>query len=264
MSSANEGIRLEELNINLKNYINQIGNLANLPTENKNDLVSSITELQNIIDLKGTQVAIDNLSQTLNTVQQILSNLQSLVTFKGSVEHYSDIDTNFPTPEDKDWIIVYSDENKENTTSRYFYVDGEWNYAGILSETIRDFTVNPINLATETTSILPKEKMDLTGIATEDEVNRKVDKINNPVENHIVVVDSNGNLIDSGKTLDGYYERNSLVKLAETGLYSDLYSRPTLPSKTSDLVNDLEFLEQNSMIIKSLLMSIVTIMNTME
>ena len=57
----------------------------------------------------------------------------------------------------------------------------------------------------------------------------------NPVQNKIITT-----------ALNGKAESSSLSTVATSGSYNDLSSKPTIPSKISDLTNDSDFIETSS------------------
>ena len=68
--------------------------------------------------------------------------------------------------------IVKQDENNNNKQMTYLYVGtGEynasnWNAVSESNISVRDFTINPIDLTTEVTGKLPQANMDLTDVIT--------------------------------------------------------------------------------------------------
>ena len=71
-----------------------------------------------------------------------------------------------PTPVDGNTAIVIADEDNNNKQMTYIYIasDSAWTQVAESSVTVRDFTTNPIQLDTETTGTLSKDKID-TAIA---------------------------------------------------------------------------------------------------
>ena len=71
-----------------------------------------------------------------------------------------------PTPVDGNTAIVIADEDNNNKQMTYIYItsNSAWTQVAESSVTVRDFTTEPINLATETTGTLHKSKID-TAIA---------------------------------------------------------------------------------------------------
>lgn len=71
-----------------------------------------------------------------------------------------------PTPVDGNTAIVIADEDNDNKQMTYIYIESAsaWTQVAESSVTVRDFTTEPIDLATETTGTLHKSKID-TAIA---------------------------------------------------------------------------------------------------
>lgn len=69
-------------------------------------------------------------------------------------------------PVDGNTAIVITDEDNDGKQMTYIYIaaTSTWTQVAESAVLIRDFTVNPIDLSTETTGVLPKEKID-TAIA---------------------------------------------------------------------------------------------------
>lgn len=65
--------------------------------------------------------------------------------------------------------IVLIDESQSNLKTSYIY-NASWISLGESDVNVRDFSVNKIDLITEVKNILPKSNMDLTGIATIDDL----------------------------------------------------------------------------------------------
>ena len=102
--------------------------------------------------------------------------------------------------------IVKQDETNSNKTMTYIFTE-TWKEVAEFDLAVRDFTVDKLNLATEATGILGQGNMDLTGIAKESQL----------VE---------------------YAKKTELF----SGNYEDLENLPTIPSKVSDLAQDVGYL----------------------
>lgn len=113
------------------------------------------------INLSGLLATIHELNQMqgiTGNVQAQINALSSIGNFTGSVPTYADIALQFPVPTAGDMVIVVTDETQMGDSTIYVHNGTDWAYSGKFTATIRDFTTHPLNLDTETTSILPKSK----------------------------------------------------------------------------------------------------------
>lgn len=130
------------------------------------ELVDGIT-LQNK-NGKLTVKSIDGVTVTnneLNMLQGVKSNLQSQLNALTSVGNFTTSITNYTdlamvsSPATNDMVIITNDESRDDSSTIYIFNGTDWSFAGeFKSGEIRDFTINPINLVTETTGVLPKSR----------------------------------------------------------------------------------------------------------
>ena len=100
--------------------------------------------------------------EQLNFINGITSNIQTQINaltkvgnFTGSSSTYANLTIQFPNPQTSDMVIVLDDETKAGVSTIYLYNGMTWEFVGDFTASIRDFTVEPLNLATEVTGILP-------------------------------------------------------------------------------------------------------------
>jgi hypothetical protein len=111
--------------------------------------------------LTSTIVELNHLNGVNGNVQAQINALTSVGNFTGSVNTYADIVLNFPNPNQKDMVIVISDETHGNTSTIYLYNGASWEYSGSFTATIRDFSTNPIDINTESTGVLQESRVDV-------------------------------------------------------------------------------------------------------
>lgn len=114
-----------------------------------------------ITNINGLQVTVEE----LNELQGVRSNLQAQIDalnsvgeFRDAVSTYADllllVDNN-----PNDMVIVLDDESRGNISTLYIFNGTSWVFSGnFKGGEIRDFVLNPIDLETETTGILPINK----------------------------------------------------------------------------------------------------------
>lgn len=113
-----------------------------------------------IAGMTATVAEINQLQGVTGNIQSQIDALTSIGNFKGTVDTYADLSTVI-SPAANDMVIVLTDETHGNAPSIYLYTGTTWEFAGeFAAGTIRNFTTDPINLATETTGVLPKNKME--------------------------------------------------------------------------------------------------------
>jgi hypothetical protein len=118
------------------------------------DMKKSIYDTNNdgIVDKASTLSGLNATVSELNFLHGATSNIQSQINaissignFLGSVATYAAITTDFPSPSQKDMVIVITDETKNGATSIYLYNGTVWTYSGAFTANIRDFSINPLN-----------------------------------------------------------------------------------------------------------------------
>ena len=122
----------------------------------------------------------------VNMLQGIKSNIQEQINnLSKNMSMYGVFDTKAKLleamltkpPSDGATAIVAEDETNSNKQMTYIYIasDTEWTPVSESAVTIRDFTINPINLAKEVTGVLPEEKIDIQ-IVRKSDLNAYLDK----------------------------------------------------------------------------------------
>lgn len=156
---------------------------------------------------------LDGLSVTiadLNTLQGVKSNIQEQINsitkgidYKGQFNTYEDL-LAMEDPQSGWSAIVKEDETQENKQMFYIYNGSKWEviYEISAESTMgRDFTIQPIDLSNEVSGVLSKSKID-SQIARKSEMDKKIDKVASAVDGNLAVLKSDGNIEDSGKTLN--------------------------------------------------------------
>ena len=87
-----------------------------------------------------------------------------------------------------------------------------------------------------------------SGINTNDSVEVVIQKLNLKLESIPGInLDNYYNKQDINNFLSSKADISSLSQVAFSGKYDDLLNKPTIPTKTSDLENDSEFIDYNSL-----------------
>lgn len=135
-----------------------------------------------LIDNKLVAVSLDGLNvsvATINFLQGLNSNIMELFNNLSNPMHMFGIFNTYAlliadtTATDGCTAIVRQDENNDNKQMTYLYVGtGEynasnWNAVSENNISVRDFTINPIDLTTEVTGKLPQANLDMTDIITQ-------------------------------------------------------------------------------------------------
>lgn len=123
--------------------------------------LSSANNKLTAISLQGltsTIAELNLLAGATGNIQMQINALTKLGNFTTSVDTYMDLGN--LTPNINDMVIVLNDENLPNSpTSIYIFGENGWIYSGAFEGgQLRDFTTNPIDLASEASGILQKSK----------------------------------------------------------------------------------------------------------
>lgn len=78
-------------------------------------------------------------------------------------------------------------------------------------------------------------------IARTSAMAEKADKIPSAVNGNLVSSDAYGNIKDSGVNVNEIVKSDELADVATSGSYDDLKDKPSIPTKTSDIINDSNF-----------------------
>lgn len=192
------------------------------------------------IDGQNVSVAeINFLSGVTSNIQQQINNLGKSMSMYGVFQTKADLLSCETIPIDGNTAIVVEDETLSNKQMTYIYIEAnsEWTAVAESSISIRDFTVNPINLDTETIGVLPDAKIDsviarLSQVLTSelykgsaDGIVKSADTLNGLLH---TIDDLNNAISDSHKHLN-MNELNNIVSnglgnryLSDNGNYTEL------------------------------------------
>ena len=115
----------------------------------------------------ATVAEINFLTGLTSNVQEQINNLSKSMTMYGVFDTKALLlASTDPAPVDGNTAIVVKDEDSNGKQMTYIYIESKTSWEKVAESTIaiRDFTTNPIDLATETTGTLHKSKID-TAIA---------------------------------------------------------------------------------------------------
>lgn len=151
------GLQTELTNHNIR--------IQNLEDEIPDDIVDGetiITENGKLVakSIAGAEVTTDEINKlkgVTENVQAQINALNSVGNFSTTVDTYAELSG--LNVSNNDMVIVLEDETKNGSSTIYIYNGNEYVFAGeFKAGEMRDFVLNPINLATETTDILPKSR----------------------------------------------------------------------------------------------------------
>ena len=161
-SSTDEKVKLDATATDAK-YLNELIDNATIEVDTTNNCLV----VKKIEGQTATVAEINFLTGVKSNIQAQIDNLGKSMTMYGVFGTKADlIASTTPTPVDGNTAIVIADEDNDNKQMTYIYIEStsSWTQVAESSVTVRDFTTEPINLATETTGTLHKSKID-TAIA---------------------------------------------------------------------------------------------------
>ena len=161
-SSTDEKVKLDATATDAK-YLNELIDNATIEVDTTNNYLV----VKKIDGQTATVAEINFLTGVKSNIQAQIDNLGKSMTMYGVFGTKADlIASTTPTPVDGNTAIVIADEDNDNKQMTYIYIESTsaWTQVAESSVTVRDFTTEPINLATETTGTLHKSKID-TAIA---------------------------------------------------------------------------------------------------
>ena len=161
-SSTDEKVKLDATATDAK-YLNELIDNATIEV----DATNNCLVVKKIDGQTATVAEINFLTGVKSNIQTQIDNLGKSMTMYGVFGTKADLlASTTPTPVDGNTAIVIADEDNNNKQMTYIYIasNSAWTQVAESSVTVRDFTTEPINLATETTGILHKSKID-TAIA---------------------------------------------------------------------------------------------------
>lgn len=110
-----------------------------------------------------TVAEINFLTGVTSNIQEQINNLGKAMTMYGVFGTKAELlASTTPAPVDGNTAIVVADEDNDNKQMTYIYIasNSAWAQVAESSVNVRDFSTNPIDLSTETTGTLPKDKID--------------------------------------------------------------------------------------------------------
>ena len=159
---TDETVKLTSTSTDAK-YLNELIDNSTIEVDVNNDCLV----VKKIDGQTATVAEINFLTGVTANVQEQINNLGKSMTMYGVFGTKADLLASVsPAPVDGNTAIVIADEDNNNKQMTYIYIasNSAWTQVAESSVTVRDFTTNPIDLDTETTGILSKDKID-TAIA---------------------------------------------------------------------------------------------------
>ena len=161
-SSTDEKVKLDATSTDAK-YLNELIDNSTIEVDTTNNYLV----VKKIDGQTATVAEINFLTGVTSNIQAQIDNLGKSMTMYGVFGTKADLLASVsPTPVDGNTAIVIADEDNDNKQMTYIYIESAsaWTQVAESSVTVRDFTTEPIDLATETTGTLHKSKID-TAIA---------------------------------------------------------------------------------------------------
>lgn len=161
-SSTDEKVKLDATSTDAK-YLNELIDNSTIEVDTTNNCLV----VKKIDGQTATVAEINFLTGVTSNIQEQIDNLGKSMTMYGVFGTKADLlASTTPTPIDGNTAIVIADEDNNNKQMTYIYIasNSAWTQVAESSVTVRDFTTEPIDLATETTGTLHKSKID-TAIA---------------------------------------------------------------------------------------------------
>ena len=159
---TDETVKLTSTSTDAK-YLNELIDNSTIEVDVNNDCLI----VKKIDGQTATVAEINFLTGVTANIQEQINNLGKSMTMYGVFGTKADLLASVsPAPVDGNTAIVITDEDNNNKQMTYIYIasNSAWTQVAESSVTVRDFTTNPIDLDTETTGILSKDKID-TAIA---------------------------------------------------------------------------------------------------
>ena len=159
---TDETVKLTSTSTDAK-YLNELIDNSTIEVDVNNDCLV----VKKIDGQTATVAEINFLTGVTANVQEQINNLGKSMTMYGVFSTKADLLASVsPAPVDGNTAIVVADEDNNNKQMTYIYIasNSAWTQVAESSVTVRDFTTNPIDLDTETTGTLSKDKID-TAIA---------------------------------------------------------------------------------------------------
>ena len=161
-SSTDEKVKLDANATDAK-YLNELIDNSTIEV----DATNNCLVVKKIDGQTATVAEINFLTGVTSNIQAQIDNLGKSMTMYGVFGTKADLlASTTPIPVDGNTAIVIADEDNNDKQMTYIYIasNSAWAQVAESSVTVRDFTTEPIDLATETTGTLHKSKID-TAIA---------------------------------------------------------------------------------------------------
>ena len=161
-SSTDEKVKLDATSTDAK-YLNELIDNSTIEVDTTNNCLV----VKKIDGQTATVAEINFLTGVTSNIQTQIDNLGKSMTMYGVFGTKADLlASTTPTPVDGNTAIVIADEDNNDKQMTYIYIasNSAWTQVAESSVAVRDFTTEPIDLATETTGTLHKSKID-TAIA---------------------------------------------------------------------------------------------------
>ena len=158
-SSTDEKVKLDATSTDAK-YLNELIDNSTIEV----DATNNCLVVKKIDGQTATVAEINFLTGVTSNIQAQIDNLGKSMTMYGVFGTKADLlASTTPTPVDGNTAIVIADEDNNNKQMTYIYIasNSAWTQVAESSVAVRDFTTEPIDLATETTGILHKSKIDI-------------------------------------------------------------------------------------------------------
>ena len=158
-SSTDEKVKLDATSTDAK-YLNELIDNSTIEV----DATNNCLVVKKIDGQTATVAEINFLTGVTSNIQAQIDNLGKSMTMYGVFGTKADLlASTTPTPVDGNTAIVIADEDNNNKQMTYIYIasNSAWTQVAESSVAVRDFTTEPINLATETTGTLHKSKIDI-------------------------------------------------------------------------------------------------------
>ena len=158
-SSTDEKVKLDATSTDAK-YLNELIDNSTIEV----DVTNNCLVVKKIDGQTATVAEINFLTGVTSNIQAQIDNLGKSMTMYGVFGTKADLlASTTPTPVDGNTAIVIADEDNNNKQMTYIYIasNSAWTQVAESSVAVRDFTTEPIDLATETTGILHKSKIDI-------------------------------------------------------------------------------------------------------
>ena len=158
-SSTDEKVKLDATSTDAK-YLNELIDNSTIEVDTTNNYLV----VKKIDGQTATVAEINFLTGVTSNIQAQIDNLGKSMTMYGVFGTKADLLASVsPTPVDGNTAIVIADEDNNNKQMTYIYIasNSAWTQVAESSVAVRDFTTEPIDLATETTGILHKSKIDI-------------------------------------------------------------------------------------------------------